>query len=158
MTTSLNKNDMNKSFNTPDWEKYIPRPICDEHPDYAELYKKAWELARAHVKKINGMPQSPYMDEALCDTQIWIWDTCFMALFCKYAAEVFPGVESFNNFYTPIYDGKKLPAIIATEREPRWTGATPGEPFEMEVHIADNPPLFAWQSMKTRFFTATRSI
>ena len=90
------------------------------------------------------MPQNPYMDEAFCDTQIWIWDTCFMSLFCKYAREVFPGIESFRNFYAVLYNGATLPAVIPPENEPDWTGAVPGEPFNIQLHIADNPPLFAW--------------
>ena len=61
------------------------------------------------------MPQNPYMDEAFCDTRVWIWDTCFMSLFCKYAREVFPGVETLNNFYEVIH-----------------------------IQHADNPPLFSW--------------
>ncbi len=90
------------------------------------------------------MPQSPYMDEAFCDTQIWIWDSCFMSLFCKYAQEVFPGVETLNNFYEVIHNKEKLPQIIPGEKEPEWTGATPGNPSDININIADNPPLFAW--------------
>jgi hypothetical protein len=90
------------------------------------------------------MSQNPYMDEAFCDTQVWIWDSCFMSLFTKYAREAFPGVETLNNFYEVLYGGKHLPKILPTENEPDWTGAIPGEPYEIKVHIADNPPLFAW--------------
>ena len=135
---------MKKDFNTTSWKNYVPTPVCDAYPNYEAFYWKAWELARAHVKSIDGMPQNPYMDEGLCDTQIWIWDTCFMSLFCKFAQEAFPGVESFKNFYDVLYHGKTLPEIIPTEEEPRWTGATPNVPFHIQVHIADNPPLFAW--------------
>ena len=51
------------------------------------------------MKESLGMQQTPYMDEAFCDTQFWIWDTCFMALFCKFGGGTFPGVESLKNFY-----------------------------------------------------------
>lgn len=135
---------MKKNFAVPDWKKYLPKPVCREHPEYAEFYYRAWELVREHVRDIPGMPQNPYMDEGLCDTQIWIWDTCFMSLFCKFAQEVFPGVESFRNFYAVLYEGRELPRIIPTEREPSWTGAVAGEPYGIKVHISDNPPLFAW--------------
>lgn len=135
---------MEKRFGCSDWEKYVPSPVCDSHPEYCELYKKAWELAFAHIKHIDGMPQTPYMDEAFCETQVWIWDTCFMTLFCKYAQDVFPGVETLNNFYEVLYGGKSLPAVIPPENEPDWTGATPGVPYNIVVHLADNPPLFAW--------------
>ncbi len=135
---------MGKNFGTKDWEQYIPLPLCEQYPQYEELYKKAWELAFDHIKYIEGMPQNPYMDEAFCHTQVWIWDTCFMTLFCKYAREVFPGVETLNNFYEVLYGGKLLPEVIPPKDEPWWTKATPGVPYNVRVHIADNPPLFAW--------------
>lgn len=54
------------------------------------------------------------------------------------------GVETLNNFYDVLYGGKHLPVIMPPENEPDWTGAVYGEPYEMKVHIADSPPLFAW--------------
>ena len=143
---------MEKDFRCKEWKKYIPIPVYEEHPEYEELYNKAWELARAHVKEIPGMPQNPYMDEAFCDTQVWIWDTCFMTMFCKYASFVFPGIETFNNFYEVLYNGGTLPKVIPPENEPDWTGATPGVPFNIQVHIADNPPLFAWAEYENAMF------
>ena len=106
---------MNKNFRAIDWKSYLPIPICEDHPEYGEFYEKAWELARDHVKEIDGMPQNPYMDEAFCATQLWIWDTCFMSLFCKFAGEVFPGVESFQNFYSVLYEGKLLPKALSAD-------------------------------------------
>ena len=135
---------MNKNFGASNWKEYIPIPVFNEHPEYLGFYMKAWEIAFNHIKNIPGMPQNPYMDEAFCETQVWIWDSCFMSLFCKYAREVFPGVETLNNFYEVLYGGKKLPEVIPPENEPDWTGAKPGVPYEIKVHIADNPPLFAW--------------
>ncbi len=102
------------------------------------------ELAHDHVKEIEGMPQSPYMDEGFCDTQVWIWDTYFMSLFCKFAPEVFPGIETLRNFYEVLHHGGQLPEVIPTESEPAWTKAIPGVPIRIKVHIADNPPLFAF--------------
>ena len=135
---------MEKFFKCKNWQDFIPEPICEDKPEYFELYKKAWELAHDHIKHIEGMPQTPYMDEAFCETQVWIWDSCFMALFCKYASEVFPGVETLRNFYEVLYGEKHLAVVIPGENEPGWTYSTPGQPYEMQVHIADNPPLFAW--------------
>ncbi len=143
---------MEKRFAVQNWKEYIPIPIYESHPEYNELYIKAWELAFAHIKHIDGMPQTPYMDEAFCATQIWIWDTCFMSLFCKYAQDVFPGVESLNNFYEVLYNNKTLPAVIPPDNEPSWTYATPGVPFNIKVHIADNPPLFAWAEYSNALF------
>ena len=110
----------------PRWRQAVPEPVFSQDPSLVALYWKAWELAHQHVKTAEGMPQSPYMDEACYDDAIWIWDTCFMSLFCRYAPDEFPGVESLRNFYLPLHTGAKLP---------------------IACHIADNPPLFAWAEM-----------
>jgi len=121
----------------------IPVPVYDASPEFLELYWKAWELAADHIVDIPGMPQTPYMDEAFCDTDIWIWDTCFMSLFCKYAQTRFPGIESFNNFYRVLYGNEQLPVII-TRNAPEWTGEVIGQPARIRIHLLDNPPLFSW--------------
>ncbi len=113
----------------------IPDPIFDERPDFIELYWKAWEYARNHVLEKRGAPQSPYMDEALepnMSNMIWIWDTNFMALYCKYAPHYFPGIESLNNFYLPLHDHIKT---------------------SLKIHHPDNPPLFAWVEYEYFLFT-----
>ncbi len=142
-----------KKFGAENWRDYIPEIVFDEKKEYAEIYNKAWELAFEHIKNVKGMSQTPYMDEAFCETHIWIWDSCFMSLFCKYANNVFPGVETFDNFYKPLYEGVDLPHIIPSENEPDWTGAIPGVPIQMKIHIADNPPLFAWAEYENALFS-----
>jgi hypothetical protein len=108
----------------------FPQPIFDREPGYVDLYWKACEQASAHVLEQPGLPQPKYMDEALWDDTIWIWDTCFMALYSKYAPRALPGIESLQNFYEPIHDGVKL-------------HVTDG-PDAIIVQHPDNPPLFAW--------------
>lgn len=135
---------MSKNFGAKNYKEFIPNPVCEAYPQYNEFYEKAWELAFDHIKFIDGMPQNPYMDEAFCATQVWIWDTCFMTLFCKYCRDVFPGVETLNNFYETLYGEKRMPVITTPDDEPEWTKAVPGEPYRIVVHLADNPPLFAW--------------
>lgn len=143
---------MKGDFNAENWRAFIPRPVFSQNEEYTMLYDKAWELAYAHVKAIDGMPQTPYMDEGFCDTQIWIWDSCFMSLFCKYAQDVFPGKETLRNFYEVLYDRRVLPSVIPSENEPKWTGAIPGVPFPIQINIADNPPLFAWAEYENALF------
>lgn len=67
------------------------------------------------------------MDEACQNDAIWIWDTCLMTLFCKYAPIEFPGVESLNNFYVPLHDSAYQQGT-----------------YPLIIHHPDNPPLFAW--------------
>ncbi len=113
----------------------FPEPIFQEKPQFIELYWKAWEYAYDHVYEKLAAPQSPYMDEALNPNIIWIWDTCFMVLYCRYAPRYFPGIESLNNFYMPLHDKFESPLRIE--------------------HI-DNPPLFAW--VEYEYFKLTGDI
>lgn len=144
---------MKKDFHCPSRASHVPEVLYDAKPGFVELYHKAWELVSDHVMDIEGMPQTPYMDEAFCRTQIWIWDTCFMSLFCKYAPDYFPGVESLHNFYDVMYGEKCLPEVPVPEDEPSWTLCTPGTMGRIKIHIADNPPLFAWSEYENFLFT-----
>lgn len=100
----------------------IPQPVFENTPELVDLYWKAWELSYSHIKEQEGVPQSPYMDEAFWDNTIWIWDTEFMVMFCKYAPQLFPGIESLDNFYRSILDK---------------------EPSVLKIQHPDNPPFYA---------------
>ena len=110
----------------------IPEPIYEPRPAWVALYWEAWRLAAAHVVTREGVPQSPYMDEGFDPNTVWIWDTCFMAAYCKYAPERFPGVESFENFYAPLHESRSSSVVI---------------------QHPDNPPLFAWLELEHACFT-----
>ena len=114
----------------------LPEPVLEKRPDLIVLYWTAWELAWKNVTVTPGMPRNPYMNEAFAEDRIWIWDTCFMVHFCKYAPDLFPGVESLENFYQPMYDGASTPLLI---------------------HHPDNPPLFAWVEYAYYRFTGDAS-
>lgn len=120
---------MNESLN-------VPEPVLDRKPGYIELYHVAWKIAYDHIREEEGLPQTPYLDEAHWEDTIWIWDTCFMALFSKYAPETFPGIESLNNFYVPLH----------TDRYKDGS-------FLQNIQHPDNPPLFAWVEHDTFLFT-----
>lgn len=110
----------------------VPRVIFAENPQWEKLYGIAWRQAWDHVYESPAVPVSPYMGEGCATNKIWIWDSCFMALFCRYAAAVFPGIETLDNFYRIMQDR---------------------EHAEIFVHHADNPPLFAWA--EERYFQLT---
>lgn len=116
-----------------DWQSEIPRVVW---PDTAmtALYYNTWELASGRVRRgPEGLPASPYLDENCYEDQIWIWDSCFMVLFSKYAPKAFPGRETLDNLYAPIHDHVPTPLLI---------------------HLRDNPPLFAWTELENFTFTA----
>lgn len=113
----------------------LPEPVFPENPPWVDFYWRAWELAWDHVVHKPGAPQSPYMDEAFDPNIIWIWDTCFMVHFCKYAPHVFPGIQSFDNFYGPLHHGRSS---------------------TLAIQHPDNPPLFAWTEETYLRFTGDR--
>lgn len=101
----------------------IPQPVFDAEPGYVGLYWKAWEQAYAHVKWQKGLVQPLYMDEGLWDDTIWIWDSEFMVMFCKYAPKLFPGIQTLDNFYYTMLED---------------SGSS------LRIQHPDNPPFFAW--------------
>lgn len=115
-----------------DWRAEIPEVI---HPnkDWVDLYYKAWGTAAERVRiGPEGLPASPYLDENCYDDQIWIWDSCFMILFSKYAPKAYPGKETLLNLYAPLYEDTATP---------------------LRIHLRDNPPLFAWAEYENFLFT-----
>ncbi|RYG75549.1 hypothetical protein EON80_00285 [bacterium] len=119
------------------------QPVFDREPGYVELYWKVCEQASAHVLEQPGLPQPRYMDEALWDDTIWIWDTCFMALYCRYSPRALPGLESLQNFYEPMHDGVKLNLADS--------------PTSIIVQHPDNPPLFAWVEWQSYQMTGDKA-
>ncbi|MBO4341013.1 MAG: alpha,alpha-trehalase [Bacteroidales bacterium] len=101
----------------------IPTPVFDARPEYVELYNVAWEQAREHIKYQPGLVQPRYMDEGFRDEAIWIWDSEFMVMFCKYAPKLYPGIETLDNFYYTLHENAGSP---------------------LSVWHPDNPPFFAW--------------
>ena len=100
----------------------LPEVIIEAEPDFAEFYQLAWKQAWDHVYESDVLPFSPYLSEGCGVNRIWIWDSCFMGMFCRYALNSFPGRATLDNLYALLYD------------------------FEapIRIHHRDNPPLFAW--------------
>ena len=118
----------------------IPQPVYEADSSLVKLYYQAWEYAKDHIMYTPGLASPCYMDEGCRDGNgpqtIWIWDTEFMAMYCKYAPKHFPGIESLKNFYTPLLDSKESP---------------------LRIHHPDNPPLFAWIEYEYYKFTGDKA-
>ena len=125
-----------------DWRDNLPRPVIDAHPEYLTLWSNAWQIAHTRIDTIPGLPAPRYMDEAHRSDRLWIWDTCFMAHFCKYLPDEFPGIQSLDNLYGIVLapDGKPLPKVLGN----KWCGDQTGKWLDLTIHHPDNPPLFAW--------------
>jgi len=78
----------------------LPSPILDARPDWIAMYWKAWELAfrNFHEPAPGSGFASPFIDAAF-NQDIFLWDTCFMTMFCNVAHPLVPGIASLDNFY-----------------------------------------------------------
>lgn len=127
----------------------LPRPVLTDNPDWVKMYYKAWEIGFGHIKApAAGSPLvSNFYDEAF-DSHIFQWDMLFMTIFGRYAAHVFPGVESLDNFYCRQHESGCITRCLTED-----TGEDNGD--EDSDNII-NPPLFAWAEMQNYRFTADK--
>ena len=114
----------------------IPTPVFDARPEYVDLYWTAWQQAKDHIKYQSGLVQPRYMDEGFRDDAIWIWDSEFMVMFCKYAPKLYPGIETLDNFYYTLHENAGSP---------------------LSVWHPDNPPFFAWVENDYYKFTGDKA-
>ncbi len=78
----------------------LPAPICDDHPLWIQVYWKAWKLAFKNFHE--PAPQSGFVSQfidAAFNQNIFLWDTCFLTMFCNPAHPLVPGIGSLDNFY-----------------------------------------------------------
>ncbi len=116
----------------------LPEPVLEKNPELVELYYAAWEMAWNKIQKgteRNGFAEY-YMDEGFNEL-IYQWDLCFITSFAIYGRDVFPVMQSLDNFY------KKQRADGYIQRVYWETdGTIAHEPTPDEPMV--NPPLFAW--------------
>lgn len=131
-------------------KKYLPEPILENNPEWIDLYYAAWEMAWnkiARGNEKNGFVKY-YMDEGFNEL-IYQWDTNFMAGFGIYANDLFPAIQSLDNFYNKQKDDGYIQRVY-------WesSGKIANEPTEDEPMV--NPPLFAWIELKNYKLTADK--
>lgn len=83
-----------------DTKAKLPSPIFDEKPLYVRMYWKTWQIAFCNFHK--PAPQSGFVSQfidAAYNEDIFLYDTCFMTMFCDYAHPLVPGIGSLDNFY-----------------------------------------------------------
>ena len=112
----------------------LPCPVFDENPDYVRCYWKTWELAfkNFHEPAKDSGFVSQFIDAAF-NQNIFLWDTCFLTMFCNYAHPYVPGICSLDNFYIKQHESGEICREI---------NRTTGKDFEPWVN-AENEPLFS---------------
>lgn len=92
-----------ESKELPDYETaagQLPAPIWDGHDSAINCYNKAWQIAFSNLrnpKEGSGLI-SDFIDTAF-NGFTFMWDSSFMVMFGKYAANVFNFQTTLDNFY-----------------------------------------------------------
>ena len=92
-----------------DTKARLPSPIYDENPAYVSMYWKTWELAFRNFHQPH--PRSGFVSQfidAAFNQNIFLWDTCFLTMFCNYGHPLVPGIGSLDNFYAKQYDNGEI--------------------------------------------------
>ena len=114
----------------------LPSPIFDEKPEWVQMYWKAWELGCKNFnepKPGSGMV-TQFIDAAFSES-IYLWDTCFMTMFCNVAHPLVPGIGSLDNFYARQYADGEIG---------RETNRTTGAEFAAWVNNEHKPLFSRW--------------
>jgi hypothetical protein len=158
----------------------LPGPIYDENPTYVAMYWKAWELAFRNFHE--PAPKSGYVSQfidAAFSENIFLWDTCFMTMFCNYGYPLTPGIGSLDNFYAKQYEdgeicreinretGRDYPLWVNETRKDlfsRWgkysvkyTGRDVPQPTPLLTLDALDHPICAWAELEHLRVTGDRS-
>ncbi|HEX8554169.1 MAG TPA: trehalase family glycosidase [Sphingomonas sp.] len=104
------------------------------------MYDKALAIA---LKKVRGGPEDPYFRKPFTDaafsSNIFYWDTCFIATYAKYHLGVLPIENALDNFYR----FQDADGFICREYTKQ------GKPFWSKDHpVATNPPLLAFAELE----------
>ena len=67
---------------------------------FVQMYWKTWELAfRNFYEPRPGSGFVSQFIDAAFNQNIFLWDTCFLTMFCNYGHPLVPGIGSLDNFY-----------------------------------------------------------
>jgi hypothetical protein len=113
-------------------EKLLPRPFVEGREMWRTLHDFTWRCAFDHIHRREGLASPHYIYNALNPEYQWVWDTCFISLYTRYLPDLYPGIQSLDNFYAwQRDDGYISMTYIIQEGK---------EAYGERV----NPPLFGW--------------
>lgn len=78
----------------------LPALVAEDHPTWVEMYQYAWRVAFENLRQ--PPPKSGlianFIDTAYNDNT-FMWDSCFMTMFGRYARRTFSFMGTLDNFY-----------------------------------------------------------
>lgn len=93
-----------ENFDLPKYDEIkdrLPAPVWDGHDDAVACYNRAWEIAFSNLRHANEESRfvSDFIDCAFF-TFSFMWDSCFIVMFGKYAGHIFNFQKTLDNFYS----------------------------------------------------------
>jgi hypothetical protein len=105
-----------------------------------EMYNKGLDIAKS---KIRGGEQEPFFKKPFVDaafsSNIFYWDTCFIATYAKYHQDVLPILNALDNFYNLMEPDGFICREYTKEGKPMWPKDHP---------VSVNPPLLAMAELE----------
>lgn len=115
----------------------LPDLIADDHPEWSAMYHKAWQLAFKNLRQpepTSGFIAN-FIDPAF-NANTFMWDSCFMMMFGRYARRVFPFMGTLDNFYAKQHDDGFICREINT-----YSGTSLFQPLDPR---STGPNILAW--------------
>jgi glycogen debranching enzyme len=110
----------------------FPEIVCEQHPEWVELYRLACSLGLENIEFVDKEGWHPQLTCMPGEGKLWLWDSCFMALFARYTNGLLPGLNNLDNLYQfQREDGFLAMCYVIEDGSPAY-----GERI--------NPPLLAW--------------
>ena len=83
----------------------LPVPILPEHPEWIEMYWRAWEIDWSNLRRPkSGSGFVSDFIHAAFNENIFMWDSAFMVQFGVYGRRAFDFAASLDNFYAKQHD------------------------------------------------------
>jgi hypothetical protein len=104
------------------------------------MYEKALQIARKNIRGGASEPffRRPFIDAAF-SSNIFLWDSCFLAGWAKYHLDEFPIRQSLDNFYALQEKDGFICREYCEDGKPTWPKNHP---------ISVNPPLLSWAELE----------
>lgn len=133
----------------------LPLPVLEGDPGWIDMYWKCWEIAFTKFRK--PADTSPFVSNWLDEgfdggrhgKRIFQWDTVFMMMFARYGHDVFPAIQSLDNFYCRQHNNGYICREIKEETGIDFAYGGWGNTI--------NPPLFSWAEVESYRVTGDKS-
>ncbi|RLT20047.1 MAG: hypothetical protein DWI29_04470 [Planctomycetota bacterium] len=149
------------------------------------MYWKTWELAfrNFHEPQPGSGFVSQFIDAAF-NENIFLWDSCFLTMFCNYAHPLVPEIETLDNFYAKQHGDGEIcreinratgkdyaqwvnhkakdlhsldPFNWGSRFDVKYVGRDVPKPAPQLTLDALNHPIFAWAELESVHITGDRS-